>query len=297
MSQWHEELMAEVRRYRENHPVDPEARSRVARPMIPYFGEKILEMAVTALLQGENILLSGGKATGKNILAENLAWMFGRPVYNISFHVNTDSSTLVGTDTFVDNQVQLRRGPVCQCALYGGFGILDEINMAKNEAVSVLHAVLDYRRMLDIPGYEKVPLAEETRFIGTMNYGYAGTRELNEALVSRFLVIDMPEPDEDTLAQIFLHLFPSIRTGALKQLIGLFLDLQLKAAHGEITTRTLDLRGMLGALRAVQKGLPPLDAVTMGVTNKTFDLFEKEIVGDVVRTRIPEEWGREDVFE
>ena len=104
------------------------------------------------------------------------------------------------------------RGPVCQCAMYGGFGVLDEINMAKNEAVSVLHAVLDYRRVLDIPGYGKVPLAEETRFIGTMNYGYAGTRELNEALVSRFLVIDMPEPDEDTLAQIFLYLFPSVRT-------------------------------------------------------------------------------------
>lgn len=297
MSKWHEELMAEVRHYRETHLVDPEARSRVSPPPIPYFGDAILEMAVTALLQGENILLSGGKATGKNILAENLAWMFGRPVYGISFHVNTDSSSLIGTDTFVDNRVQLRRGPVCQCAMYGGFGILDEINMAKNEAVSVLHAVLDYRRILDIPGYEKVPLAEETRFIGTMNYGYAGTRELNEALVSRFLVIDMPEPDGDTLAQIFLHLFPTVRTSALKQFIGLFLDLQLKASHGEITTRTLDLRGMLGALRIVQMGLAPLQAVTMGVTNKTFDSFEKEIVGDVVRTRIPEEWTREDVFE
>ncbi len=297
MSKWYDDLMAEVRHYREVHLVDPEAQGRVSPPAVPYFGQEVLEMALTALLQGENILLSGGKATGKNILAENLAWMFGRPVYNISFHVNTDSSSLIGTDTFVDNQVQLRRGPVCQCAMYGGFGVLDEINMAKNEAVSVLHAVLDYRRVLDIPGYGKVPLAEETRFIGTMNYGYAGTRELNEALVSRFLVIDMPEPDEDTLAQIFLYLFPSVRTSALKQFIGLFLDLQLKASHGEITTRALDLRGMLGALRTVQMGLPPLQAVTMGVTNKTFDPFEKEIVGDVVRTRIPAEWGREDVFE
>ena len=89
----------------------------------------------------------------------------------------------------------------------------------------------------------------------------------------------------------------SIRTGALKQFIGLFLDLQAKAAHGEITTRTLDLRGMVGALRTVEMGLSPKKAVTIGVTNKTFDLFEKEIVGDVVRTRIPDEWGREDVFE
>lgn len=34
----------------------------------------------------------------------------------------------------------------------------------------------------------------------------------------------------------------------------------------------------------------------MGVTNKAFDIFEKEIVSDMVMTRIPEDWTREDVF-
>ncbi|MGB5125535.1 MAG: MoxR family ATPase, partial [Blautia wexlerae] len=34
----------------------------------------------------------------------------------------------------------------------------------------------------------------------------------------------------------------------------------------------------------------------MGVVNKTFDIFEKEIVDDVVRTRIPEEWTKDDVY-
>ncbi len=59
--------------------------------------------------------------------------------------------------------------------------------MAKNDAVSVLHATLDYRRSIDVPGYDKIDLHPAARFIGTMNYGYAGTKELNEALVSRFL--------------------------------------------------------------------------------------------------------------
>ena len=72
-----------------------------------------------------------------------MCWLFGRPSYNISFHVNTGSAELIGTDTFEDNQVKLRRGSIYQCAQYGGFGILDEINMAKNDAVSVLHATLD----------------------------------------------------------------------------------------------------------------------------------------------------------
>ena len=164
-----------------------------------FYGREVLEMGIAALLQGENLLLTGAKATGKNVLAENLAWIFGRPVYNVSFHVNTDSGDLIGTDTFVNNEVQLRKGSIYRCAQYGGFGILDEINMAKNDAVSVLHASLDYRRSIDVPGYDKIDMHEAARFIGTMNYGYAGTKELNEALVSRFMVIDMPPQDEDCL--------------------------------------------------------------------------------------------------
>ena len=140
-------------------------------------------MSIAALLQGDNLLLSGVKATGKNVLCETLAWIFGRPEYDISFHVNTDSADLIGTDTFINNEVRLRKGPIYQCAEFGGFGILDEINMAKNDAVSVLHATLDHRRRIDIPGYNRILLHPATRFIGTMNYGYAGTRELNEALV------------------------------------------------------------------------------------------------------------------
>lgn len=88
-------------------------------------------MGIATLLKGENLLLTGPKATGKNILAENLAWIFARPVYNISFHVNTDSGDLIGTDTFENNEVKLRKGSIYRCAEYGGFGILDEINMAK----------------------------------------------------------------------------------------------------------------------------------------------------------------------
>jgi hypothetical protein len=35
----------------------------------------------------------------------------------------------------------------------------------------------------------------------------------------------------------------------------------------------------------------------MGVVNKCFDIFEKEIVSDVVMTRIPKSWTKEDVFK
>ena len=289
-------LIREAEKFRAQYPVAEAARNRVVKPPVPFYGKEILEMAIAALLQGENVLLSGSKATGKNILAENLAWIFGRPSYNISFNVNTDSSSLIGTDTFVDNEVRLRRGPVYQCAENGGFGVFDEINMAKNDAVSVLHATLDYRRIIDVPGYDKIELHPATRFIGTMNYGYAGTRELNEALVSRFLVVDMPPLTESTLMRILRANFPDAKEAGLRAFAGLFLDLQVKAQNSEISTKPLDLRGMIGAIKTVRSGLTPRTAVTMGITNKSFDIFEKEIIGDIVMTRIPEEWTGSELF-
>ena len=289
-------LIGQVEAFRKEYPVHEAVRNRISEPKIPFYGKEILEMAMAALLQGSNLLLTGGKATGKNILAENLAWMFGRPSYNISFNVNTDSSSLIGTDTFRNNEVQLRKGSVYRCAEEGGFGVFDEINMAKNDAASVLHATLDYRRMIDVPGYERIELHPATRFIGTMNYGYAGTRELNEALVSRFLVIDMPELPEENLRKIIRHDYPGIKEAAEDAFCGLFLDLQTKAQNSEISTKALDLRGLLGSLGAVEIGLPPYQAVQMGITNKAFDIFEKEIVSDMVMTRIPEDWTKENVF-
>ena len=290
-------LIKGVEEFRKSYEVPDEAAHRLAVPSIPFYGKDILEMAIAALLAGENLLLTGPKATGKNILAENLACAFGRPVYNVSFHVNTNSGDLIGTDTFVNNEVCLRKGSIYQCAEYGGFGILDEINMAKNDAVSVLHATLDYRRSIDVPGYDRIDLHPAARFIGTMNYGYAGTKELNEALVSRFLVIDMPPQTEETLRFIFGRMFPNATEKAVEQFIGVFLDLQLKCMNSEISTKALDLRGLLAAMKIVDSGLSPWQAIRMGIVNKTFDVFEKEIVEDVVRTRIPADWTREDVYE
>lgn len=290
-------LIKGVEEFRRSYEVPDEAAHRLAVPSIPFYGKDILEMAIAALLAGQNLLLTGPKATGKNILAENLACAFGRPVYNVSFHVNTNSGDLIGTDTFADNEVKLRKGSIYQCAEYGGFGILDEINMAKNDAVSVLHATLDYRRSIDVPGYEKIDLHPAARFIGTMNYGYAGTKELNEALVSRFLVIDMPPQTEETLRFIFGRMFPNAKEKAVEQFIGVFLDLQLKCMNSEISTKALDLRGLLAAMKIVDSSLSPWQAIRMGIVNKTFDVFEKEIVEDVVRTRIPVNWTREDVYE
>ena len=290
------ELLDGVRAYRAQYPAAPAMQSRVPKPRYRYYGKEVWEAAIAAVLCGENLLLAGSKATGKNVLAENLAMVFGRPCWDVSFHVNMDAASLIGMDTFENGQVTFRPGPVYLCAKNGGFGILDEINMAKNEALAVLHATLDFRRTIDVPGYDRVEVDPAARFIGTMNYGYAGTRELNEALTRRFVVIQMPAIDAGGLERLLGDEFPTLEKKYRGQFVQLFLDLQKKCESAEISSKALDLRGLLDALRLIRRGVGAGMALDMGITNKAFDSYEQGLIRDVITARIPAKLDRSRLF-
>ena len=143
-------LINKIVKFREVYPVSDEVKNRIIKPAIPFYGKDILEMAIAGILQGQNLLLTGPKATGKNILAENLAYIFNRPSYNISFHVNTNSGDLIGTDTFEDNEVKLRKGSIYRCAEYGGFGMMQSLFFMQRWTIGVLLMFRDMTRLIFI---------------------------------------------------------------------------------------------------------------------------------------------------
>ena len=255
-------LIEGIMEFRASHPVREEDRGRIPVPRYLYYGRDVWEQAVAALLCGQNLLLTGPKATGKNILAQNLAAAFGRPVWDISLHVNMDASGLIGTDTFENGAVVFRPGPVYRCGISGGFGVLDE----------------------------------GTRFIATMNYGYAGTRELNEALTSRFSCLQMPAITGENLEKLIDREYPGLKRTYARQFVQLFLDIERKCQSAQLSTRPLDLRGLLDAVRLMERGLDAGAALDMGLTNKSFDPYEQTLVRDLIRARIPKKLEREKLF-
>lgn len=289
-------LIKGIEDFRAEFPLKAELKNRLIEPEYLYYGKRTWEKAIAALLAGKNLLLHGPKATGKNVLSDNLAAVFKRPAWNVSFHINMDASYLIGTDTYDGNKVSFRPGPVYLAAREGGFGILDEINMAKNEALAVLHSSLDYRRMIDVPGYEKIDISPATRFIATMNYGYAGTRDLNEALSSRFVILSMESISENDLIRLIKHRFPDISGEACTQFARLFGEIGMKAKNAEISERALDLRGLLDALSLIHMGLLAGEALEMCIVNKTFDEYERGLIRDCIRARIPAGYSREAIF-
>lgn len=286
-----------IRQFIDNYPIKSEYKNRIANPRYTYRGDSVIHKAITAVLSGKNILLVGAKSTGKNVLAENLSAIFHRPMWNVSFHVNIDSSILIGTDTLKDGEVIFRKGPVTKACEAGGFLVLDEINMARNEAMATLHSVLDYRRIIDIPAYDLIKIHPATRFIATMNYNYEGTRELNEALLSRFVIIDMPTIEEENLKILLKENYPNLKEEMLSQIIKLFYDIKLKADNNEISENAIDLRGIFDSLDLAKNGLEYNEALKMCLVNKVFDSFEQALITDVIKSRFKEKIYYGDMFE
>ena len=78
-------------------------------------------------------------------------------------------------------------------------------------------------------------------------------RELNEALASRFVVIQMPPLAKEDLERLLKDQFPSLVTKYNKQFALLFNELQKKCENGELTEKALDLRGLIDAISLIKR--------------------------------------------
>ena len=63
-----------------------------------------------------------------------------------------------------------------------------------------------------------------------------------------------------------------------------------------INTKALDLRGLLAALHLIEKGIPSGQALALGIINKAFEPFERQLVADAVWARLPRDAGRDALF-
>jgi hypothetical protein len=110
------------------------------------------------------------------------------------------------------------------------------------------------------------------------------------------MVINMPNISSKNLRKLLQREYPNLREEYVEQFAGLFKDLQLKSENAEISTKSVDLRGLLASINLMDKGLSPFKALQMGITNKSFDDFERTLVEDVIRLRIAENLGRNEIF-
>jgi MoxR-like ATPase len=138
----------------------------------------------------KHVMAIGPTGSGKTALANDFFYSINKPYARINFSEGIDEFQLVGHLTKgKDGQVMFVEGLITMAMKYGFGLVLDEVNMAEADVLSILHGVMDYGH-LTIPynDNEIVKAHPDFFIIGCINppEDYAGAKEMNQATLSRF---------------------------------------------------------------------------------------------------------------
>lgn len=136
------------------------------------------------------MLLVWPKGVGKTTSIYYLAQETNNPLVTIQLNGATGVDTLIGKWLVNEKGTYWVDGLFTLAWKYGFWIILDELNMALPEITAILHPALDDRKMLvlDEKNGEAIKRHPNTRVFAAINptEDYAGTKEMNGALVDRF---------------------------------------------------------------------------------------------------------------
>lgn len=164
--------------------------------------KKILEQVAIAISMNMPVLLIGETGTGKTSLVRHLAFKTKNAFVRVNHNGGTTVEDIVGR-WIIDGtgQTVWVDGLLVKAMKHGYWFLADEINAAGAEINFLYHSLLDDDGYIVLAekGDEVVIPHENFRFFGGMNppTEYAGTKELNKALMSRFIVAktDFPAPE------------------------------------------------------------------------------------------------------
>lgn len=164
-------------------------RDRVASHLVGR--ERELELVLSAVAAGRDIVLEGPPGTGKTTMLRAIADEWGIPLLYVEGNADLTPAKLVGhhnpsrvlrEDYTAENFVP---GPLLQAMQEGGFLYLEELNRAPDDTVNTLLAALADRR-ISVPRVGVVTAAPSFRLIASMNpYDNVGTTRLSSSITDR----------------------------------------------------------------------------------------------------------------
>ena len=248
----------------------------------------IIEDSIIALSLGKNLLLKGPTGSGKTKLSDTLSSIFSQPMHSINCSVDLDAEALLGYKTISEKDgkstIEFIEGPVISAMKNGHLLYIDEINMAKPETLPILNGVLDYRRSITNPFTgEVIKAAPSFGVVAAINEGYVGTVPLNEALKNRFVVIDVPYIEGETLKSVIENQSKLTDTKLISQFVSLSSDLLIQVKNGQISEESASIRALLDACDLALY-LPAKRAIQRGIVDKLEDEREKAAILNIAET-------------
>lgn len=240
---------------------------------IPHLSEEFvlpenLGSVCNALANGDMlaVLFHGPAGTGKTISCKLVCQAIGLPIMEtINCTENLDEFVL-GKYIPQDDRIIFKESYVTYAIRYGGAVVFEEINFAKPQYLAFLNSLLDDNGFVRLDSGEVVKRHPNFRFFATMNLGYFGTKELNQALYNRFnSVIEVAALSDEAITRMLLARVPECKP-MVSKILGVYHKLKKKIESEEldvvISPRNLENWAKLakydGYIKAAEKTIIPV---------------------------------------
>ena len=179
---------------------------------------------IRSAVRGKNIMMTGPAGCGKTLAAKSLINGLDRPNFYFNLGATQDPrATLIGNVHF-----DKAKGTYFSESLFvkaiqtpNAVILMDELTRAHPDAWNILMTVLDqgqrYLRLDEADGQQTIKVAEGVCFVATANIGneYTATRQLDKALMDRFVVIEMDTLTDEEEHHLLTYLYPTVDTDTL----------------------------------------------------------------------------------
>lgn len=165
-----------------------------------------------------------------------------------------------------DDKIIFRESYVTKAIHEGSAVVFEEINFAKPQYLAFLNSLLDDNGFVRLDNGEIVRRHPNFRFFATMNLGYYGTKELNQALYNRFnAVVEIAALSDEAIARMLTARIPEC-TPVVDKILSVYHKIKKKIEAEEldvvISPRNLENWARLakyeGYIKAAEKTIIPI---------------------------------------
>ena len=179
---------------------------------------------IRSAVRGKNIMMTGPAGCGKTLAAKSLINGLDRPNFYFNLGATQDPrATLIGNvhfdkakGTFFSESLFVKAIQTPNAVI-----LMDELTRAHPDAWNILMTVLDqgqrYLRLDEADGQATIKVADGVCFVATANIGneYTATRQLDKALMDRFVVIEMDTLSDEEEHGLLTYLYPTVDSDML----------------------------------------------------------------------------------
>jgi MoxR-like ATPase len=211
-------------------------------------------------------LFHGPAGTGKTIACKLVCQSIALPIMDTVNCTENLDEYILGKYIPQGDKIVFMESYVTKAVRFGGAVVFEEINFAKPQYLAFLNSLLDDNGFIRLDFGEIVKRHKNFRFFATMNLGYYGTKDLNQALFNRFnAVIELAALSDDSIRKMLSVRIPECAP-FIDKMLGVYHKLRKKIESEEleivISPRNLENWARLarheGYLRASEKTIIPI---------------------------------------